>query len=95
MNFRSDKIFKMETVNALRCFKILTEKKKQARKRMKEEKKSRLFVYYLLQHRTQSRIKKNVYSETIHKTVLIFRILFVFLFAQFQRGFQKKSVIRN
>lgn len=50
---------------------------------MEEEKKSRLFVYYLLQHRTQSRIKKNVYPANDTQNSPYISYTLCILFAQF------------
>lgn len=84
MEFRSDKIFKMETVQASRCFKTLRKRKDKLGSLNERRKKITIArIHYLLQHRTQSRIKKNVYPANDTQNSPYISYTLCILFAQF------------
>lgn len=95
LKFRSDKIFKMETAQASNCFK--TEKKKRQARKLEWKKKKNHDCSYTTYCNTvlSPESRKMSTPQTIHKTVLIFRIHFVFYLHNFNEKFIKKSVIRN
>lgn len=85
LEFYLESIFKMETVNATRCFKMFRNKLPSKRKKGEKKNYYSLLFTHLLQQRTQSRMKKkNVYStiypNDTRNLFLWFRIHFVFNF---------------